>query len=159
MKALVCNGPRDVRVKNVPDAKIERPTDALVKNTSTNNPDAMSEITSSDRCLGGYSERADKCSCCGLVCGWETFRCVRKSFNRQHSEPHRPSGCRCLGASAWVPNRLAAAGVLCGAPAALRADDFHLHHLVAERKLPRPGRRTRWHSSGLNEMSMNLIKQ
>src|ERR1035441_9325862 len=27
MKALVYNGPRDVQVKNVPDAKIERPTD------------------------------------------------------------------------------------------------------------------------------------
>src|SRR5665647_2324873 len=36
MKALVYNGPRDVRVKNVPDAKIERPTDVLVKITSTN---------------------------------------------------------------------------------------------------------------------------
>ena len=36
MKALVYNGPRDVRVKNVPDSKIERPTDALVKITSTN---------------------------------------------------------------------------------------------------------------------------
>ena len=36
MKALVYNGPRDVRVKNVPDAKIERPTDALVRITSTN---------------------------------------------------------------------------------------------------------------------------
>jgi len=36
MKALVYNGPRDVRVTEVPDAKIERPTDALVKITSTN---------------------------------------------------------------------------------------------------------------------------
>ena len=36
MKALVYNGPRDVRVKNVPDTKIERPTDVLVKITSTN---------------------------------------------------------------------------------------------------------------------------
>lgn len=36
MKALVYNGPRDVQVKNVTDAKIERPTDALVKITSTN---------------------------------------------------------------------------------------------------------------------------
>jgi glutathione-independent formaldehyde dehydrogenase len=26
MKALVFNGPRDVSIKNVPDAKIERPT-------------------------------------------------------------------------------------------------------------------------------------
>ncbi len=36
MKALVYNGPRDVSVKDVPDAKLERPTDVLVKITSTN---------------------------------------------------------------------------------------------------------------------------
>lgn len=36
MKALVYNGPRNVQVKTVPDAKIERHTDVLVKITSTN---------------------------------------------------------------------------------------------------------------------------
>ena len=36
MKALVYNGPKDVSVKNVPDAKIEQPTDALIKITTTN---------------------------------------------------------------------------------------------------------------------------
>ena len=36
MKALVYNGPRDVQVKTVPDAKIERHTDVLVKITTTN---------------------------------------------------------------------------------------------------------------------------
>ena len=36
MKALVYNGPRDVRVMNVPDARLERETDALVQVTSTN---------------------------------------------------------------------------------------------------------------------------
>ena len=36
MQALVYNGPRDVVVKNMPDAKIERPTDVLVKITTTN---------------------------------------------------------------------------------------------------------------------------
>jgi glutathione-independent formaldehyde dehydrogenase len=36
MKAVVYNGPREVMVKEVPDAKIERPTDVLVKITSTN---------------------------------------------------------------------------------------------------------------------------
>jgi threonine dehydrogenase-like Zn-dependent dehydrogenase len=36
MKALVYNGPRDVAVKDVPDAKIEKPTDVLVKITTTN---------------------------------------------------------------------------------------------------------------------------
>ena len=36
MKALVYNGPMDVQVKSVPDAKIERPTDVLVEITSSN---------------------------------------------------------------------------------------------------------------------------
>ncbi|WP_328316302.1 glutathione-independent formaldehyde dehydrogenase [Streptomyces sp. NBC_00388] len=36
MKALVYQGPRDVAVREVPDARIERPTDVLVKVTSTN---------------------------------------------------------------------------------------------------------------------------
>jgi glutathione-independent formaldehyde dehydrogenase len=36
MKALVYNGPRDVQVKEVPDARIERATDVLVKISSTN---------------------------------------------------------------------------------------------------------------------------
>ncbi|MDQ2734274.1 MAG: alcohol dehydrogenase catalytic domain-containing protein, partial [Pseudomonadota bacterium] len=36
MKALVYNGPRKVSVEQVPDAKIERATDVLVKVTSTN---------------------------------------------------------------------------------------------------------------------------
>jgi glutathione-independent formaldehyde dehydrogenase len=36
MKAVVYNGPRSVSVQDVPDPKIERPTDALVKITTTN---------------------------------------------------------------------------------------------------------------------------
>ena len=36
MKALVYNGPKDVAVKDVPDAKVEKPTDALIEITSTN---------------------------------------------------------------------------------------------------------------------------
>jgi len=36
MKALVYNGPRDVRVKNMPDAAIEKATDVLVRITTTN---------------------------------------------------------------------------------------------------------------------------
>ena len=36
MKGLVYNGPRDVSVEEVPDAKIERSTDVLVKITTTN---------------------------------------------------------------------------------------------------------------------------
>lgn len=37
MKAVVYEGPRAVSVKDVPDARIERPTDVLVKITTTNN--------------------------------------------------------------------------------------------------------------------------
>ena len=36
MRALVYHGPKNVSVDEVPDAKIERPTDALVKITTTN---------------------------------------------------------------------------------------------------------------------------
>lgn len=36
MKALVYQGPHDVQVMDMPDAKIERPTDVLVKITTTN---------------------------------------------------------------------------------------------------------------------------
>lgn len=36
MKALVYDGPRKVRIGNVPDPKIEQPTDVIVKITSTN---------------------------------------------------------------------------------------------------------------------------
>lgn len=36
MKAVVYNGPRDVGVKNVDDARIEQPTDVLVRITTTN---------------------------------------------------------------------------------------------------------------------------
>ena len=36
MKALVYNGPKNVSVKGVPDAKIEKATDVLVEITTTN---------------------------------------------------------------------------------------------------------------------------
>lgn len=36
MKAVVYEGPRQVSTKDVPDAKIERPTDVLVRVTTTN---------------------------------------------------------------------------------------------------------------------------
>src|SRR3984885_9513482 len=36
MKAVVYNGPRDVSVKNVPDARIEQPNDVVIKITTTN---------------------------------------------------------------------------------------------------------------------------
>ena len=36
MKAVVYEGPRNIKVKNVADAKIEKPTDVLVRITTTN---------------------------------------------------------------------------------------------------------------------------
>jgi threonine dehydrogenase-like Zn-dependent dehydrogenase len=36
MKALVDNGPRNVSVSDVPDPRIDRPTDAIVQITTTN---------------------------------------------------------------------------------------------------------------------------
>ena len=36
MKALVYHGPREVSVQEVPDAKLEKPIDVLVKITTTN---------------------------------------------------------------------------------------------------------------------------
>ena len=36
MKALVYHGPKDVRIDDVPDPKIEKPTDVLVRVTTTN---------------------------------------------------------------------------------------------------------------------------
>jgi glutathione-independent formaldehyde dehydrogenase len=36
MKAVVYRGPREMRVEDVPDAKIDWPTDVLVRITSTN---------------------------------------------------------------------------------------------------------------------------
>lgn len=62
MKALVYNGPRKVTVKTVPDAKIERPTDALVKIAVTN-------ICGSD--LHMYEGRTDMES--GRVLGHENL--------------------------------------------------------------------------------------
>ena len=62
MKALVYNGPRDVTVKEVPDPRIERPTDVLVKITRTN-------ICGSD--LHMYEGRTDMES--GRVLGHENM--------------------------------------------------------------------------------------
>lgn len=62
MKALVYEGARKVSVKDVPDAKIERPTDVLVKITSTN-------ICGSD--LHMYEGRTDMQS--GRVLGHENL--------------------------------------------------------------------------------------
>lgn len=62
MKAVVYEGPRTVSVKEVPDARIERPTDALVRITTTN-------ICGSD--LHMYEGRTDMES--GRVLGHENL--------------------------------------------------------------------------------------
>lgn len=70
MKALVYNGPRDVCVEEVPDAKIERPTDVLVKISSTN-------ICGSD--LHMYEGRTDMEE--GKVLGHENLGQVAEAGN------------------------------------------------------------------------------
>lgn len=62
MKAVIYNGPRDVRVVDVADPQIEQPTDVLVKITSTN-------ICGSD--LHMYEGRTD--IECGRVLGHENL--------------------------------------------------------------------------------------
>ena len=70
MKALVYQGPRDVRVKDMPDAKIERPTDVLVKITVTN-------ICGSD--LHMYEGRTDMEA--GRILGHENLGVVVEAGN------------------------------------------------------------------------------
>jgi len=70
MKALVYDGPRDVVVKDVPDAKIEHPTDVLVKITTTN-------ICGSD--LHMYEGRTDLEQ--GMVLGHENMGIVAEVGN------------------------------------------------------------------------------
>jgi glutathione-independent formaldehyde dehydrogenase len=65
MKAVVYDGPREVVVKDVPDAKIEHPTDVLVKITTTN-------ICGSD--LHMYEGRTDLEQ--GMVLGHENMGIV-----------------------------------------------------------------------------------
>jgi glutathione-independent formaldehyde dehydrogenase len=65
MKALVYKGPRDVTIKNVPDPKIEKATDVLVKITTTN-------ICGSD--LHMYEGRTDMES--GRILGHENLGVV-----------------------------------------------------------------------------------
>ena len=70
MKALVYQGPRDVRVKDMPDAKIERPTDVLVRITVTN-------ICGSD--LHMYEGRTDMEA--GRILGHENLGVVVEAGN------------------------------------------------------------------------------
>jgi glutathione-independent formaldehyde dehydrogenase len=60
MKALVYDGPRQVSVKDVPDAKIERPTDVLVRITAANICGSdlhMYEAVPTSRPAGGSATR------------------------------------------------------------------------------------------------------
>src|SRR6201989_2935775 len=70
MKAVVYDGPRQVSVKNVPDAKIEQPTDVLVRITTTN-------ICGSD--LHMYEGRTDMKA--GRVLGHENTGQVAETGN------------------------------------------------------------------------------
>ena len=70
MKALVYQGPRDVQVMDMPDAKIERPTDVLVKITTTN-------ICGSD--LHMYEGRTDMAP--GRILGHENMGVVIEAGN------------------------------------------------------------------------------
>jgi threonine dehydrogenase-like Zn-dependent dehydrogenase len=70
MKALVYEGPRKVVVKDMPDARIEKPTDVLVKITTTN-------ICGSD--LHMYEGRTDMES--GRILGHENLGVVKEVGN------------------------------------------------------------------------------
>ena len=70
MKGLVYNGPRDVSVKEIPDARIQKPTDVLVRITTTN-------ICGSD--LHMYEGRTDMES--GRVLGHENLGQVAEVGN------------------------------------------------------------------------------
>lgn len=65
MRAVVYNGPRDLLVLDVPDARIERPTDVLVRITSTN-------ICGSDLHMyeAGPTSRAVACSGTKTLARW-----------------------------------------------------------------------------------------
>jgi hypothetical protein len=88
MKAVVYRGPRDVSVENVPDPKIERPTDAIVQIRSTN-------ICGSD--LHMFEGRTDFEK--GRVSDTRTSARSRK-WGRPLSALKSATGCACLSISA-----------------------------------------------------------
>src|SRR6185295_9371270 len=90
MKALVYDGPREVVVKDVPDAKIEHPTDALVKITTTN-------ICGSD--LHMYEGRTDLDP--GMVLGTRIWASSPRSAARWSSY-RQEIGCVCPSTSVAV---------------------------------------------------------
>jgi threonine dehydrogenase-like Zn-dependent dehydrogenase len=55
VKAVVYEGPRDVKVKDIPDAKIEQPTDVLVRIISTH-PGATYGFAGMGPYRGGQAE-------------------------------------------------------------------------------------------------------
>ena len=81
MKAVVYEGPRQVSVKDVPDARIERPTDVLVRITTTN-------ICGSD--LHMYEGRTDFET--GRWFGHENMGEVDRGRRRRRQGPRRRPG-------------------------------------------------------------------
>jgi threonine dehydrogenase-like Zn-dependent dehydrogenase len=78
MKALVYSGPRDVAVCEVPDARIERPADVLVRITTNN-------ICGSD--LHMYEGRTDLEK--GTIIGHENLGAREKGWTKVVLKPGR----------------------------------------------------------------------
>ena len=82
MKAVVWHGTKDVRVEEVPDPKIEQPTDAIVRLTST-------AICGSDLhlygVLGPFIDKGD-------ILGHERWAWWRRSARRQRRMCGRATG-------------------------------------------------------------------
>ena len=73
VKALVCNGPRNVVVKNVPDAAIEQPTDASLRVTSA-------DVCGSDLHMyeGRTSVEKERCSAADIGIVIEVGKAVQR---------------------------------------------------------------------------------
>ena len=98
MKAVVYRGPNQVAVEDVPDPRIERPTDAIVKITSTNI--CGSDLTCTR--AGPISSRA-VCSAT-RISGW-SWKSGRRSSG---SSPATGSACRSTSAAATARTASAA---------------------------------------------------
>jgi len=98
MKALVYRGPRDVRIEEVSDPRIEEPTDVIVKITSTN-------ICGSD--LHMYEGRTDVED--GKVLGHENLGEVLET-GKAVKRTKRAIPCACRSTSAAGPAKTANAG-------------------------------------------------
>lgn len=97
MKAVVYRGPNQVAVEDVPDPRIERPTDAIVKITSTN-------ICGSDLTC----TRAGPISSRAVSSATKTSAWSRRSVRRSRTSS-RGTGCACFSTSAAATARTASA--------------------------------------------------